>query len=85
MNKRGNIFFGFTIGLVVFIFGVLFIPFFTDDITIARDDLDCSNYGGNGSISDGTKLTCLQIDLIIPYFIWFFVSLAIGLIAGAGK
>jgi hypothetical protein len=84
MNKRGgSFFFGLTIGIVLFIFGVLLIPFFTDDITTARDSshLDCSNV----SISDGVKFTCLQIDLVIPFFIWFFVSLAVGIIAGMNK
>jgi hypothetical protein len=78
----GSVFFGVTLGIVCFIVGVLFIPFFTDDITIARTALNCS---GADSISDGVKLTCLGIDLIVPYLIWFFCSLAIGIIGGATK
>jgi len=81
MNKKGNIFFGATIGIFCFIIGVLIIPFFADDITSARVALDCSNV----SISDGVKWTCLNIDLVIPYFIWFFVSLAVGIMGGINK
>jgi len=82
MNKSGGgFFFGITIGVFLFIVGILLIPFFTDDITTTRTALDCTN----ASISDGTKLTCLEIDLLIPYLIVFFVSLAGGLIAGASK
>ena len=81
MNKKGNIFFGATLALVCFIAGVLIIPFFTDDITVARNQLDCTNT----TITDGTKVSCLLGDMVIPYFIWFFVSLAIGIIGGINK
>lgn len=81
MNKRGNVFWGVSIGLFVFVMGVLIIPFITDDITTTRTSLDCTNV----SITGGTMLTCLTIDLAIPYFIWFFVSLAIGIFAGMNK
>ena len=78
LNKRGNFFFGFFIGIFIFIMGVLFIPYLTDDITTSRVALDCTNM----SITDGTKLTCLGQDLVIPYIIWFFVSIALGYIFG---
>jgi len=81
MNKKGNVFFGATLGIVCFIVGVLIIPFFTDDITIARNNLDCTNV----TITDGTKLTCLLGDMVIPYFIWFFASLAVGILGGINK
>ena len=79
MNKKGSLFFGITLGIFIFVIGALFIPFFADDITTSRTQLDCTNM----SITDGTKLACLQVDLLIPYIIWFFVSLALGLIMGA--
>lgn len=82
MNRKGGgFFFGITIGIFIFIVGVLLIPFFTDDITTVRTSLDCTNM----SISNGTKLTCLQIDLLVPYLIVFFVSLAGGIIAGSNR
>jgi hypothetical protein len=78
----GSVFFGVTLGIICFMVGVLIIPFFTDDISLARTYLNCT---GADSISDGIKFTCLQIDLIIPYLIWFFCSLAVGIIGGATK
>ena len=81
MNKKGNLFLAVTIGLAIWIFGVLFIPFLTDDIVSARIGMDCSNV----AISDGAKLSCLTVDLIIPYFIWFVISIAIGYIMGANR
>ena len=81
MNKRGNIFWGVTIGLFLFVVGVLVIPFFTDDITTTRTSLDCSNV----AITGGTMIACLLTDLVVPYFIWFFVSLAVGIFAGVNK
>jgi len=78
-NKRGNIFFGITIGIFVFMFGVLLIPFIVDDVDTFRTNMDCSN----ADISDASKLSCLFGDLTIPYFIWFFVSALIGFIGGS--
>lgn len=79
MNKRGSVFFVVIIAIFIFAMGVMFMPFFADDITSFREDIDCSN----SSISDGAKLTCLEVDVLMPYFIWFIVSIAIGLIAGS--
>lgn len=79
MNKKGSIFFGVTIGLFLFVMGVLFIPFLTDDITTTRSDLDCSN---STAITGGTMISCLMVDALVPYLIWFFCSIAIGLIVG---
>jgi len=41
-----------------------------DDVTQTRTDLDCTNV----SVTDGTKINCLTIDLTVPYFIWMVVS-----------
>lgn len=79
MNKRGNIFFGVVIGIFLFAMGVLFIPFLTDDITTSRTALNCST---PTNITGGVMLTCLLGDLLVPYFIWFFISLLIGYIIG---
>lgn len=78
MNKKGNMFFGIALAIFLFIMGILFIPFFADDIATTRTSLDCTNT----SISSGTKLTCLNIDLVIPYFIWFLISLLFGYLGG---
>ena len=79
MNQRGNVFLGFTIGLVLFIFGVLVLNFFLDDITQARSDLQCSN---PSSITSGTMVVCLLHDAVVPYWIWLFCSVFIGYIMG---
>ena len=65
--------------IVLFIVGSMVIDFFKDDITIVRNsaNLDCTNSTG---ISDGTKLTCLGIDLIVPYFFLAILSLTGGVI-----
>lgn len=77
-NKKGSAFFGIGIGIVVFIFGVLFLPFIMDDVTTFREAMDCSDT----SITGGTMLACLSGDLVIPYLIWFFISLSLGFIVG---
>ena len=78
MNKKGSAFFGVAIGLVVYIFGVLFIPYLMDDVTTFRDAMSCNAPG----ISGGTMLSCLVASAAIPYLIWFFISLALGFIIG---
>lgn len=78
MNKKGSVFFGLAIGLFIFAAGILILPFFVDTIVSVRELLDCSST----SITGGTMITCLQIDLIIPYLIWFVTSLALGYLIG---
>ena len=82
MNKKGNAFLGVALAIFLFVMGILFLPFLTDDITTARGLLDCSN---SSTISDGTKLLCLNIDLLVPYFILFIVSVALGYLVGGNK
>ena len=79
MNKRGSIFLGLGLGIFIFITGVLILPFIADDVTTFRTALNCATAG---SISDGTKLTCLFGGAIVPYYIWFFSSLALGVVIG---
>jgi len=78
-GKRANIYLGLGMGLFIYIMGVLFLPFILDDIDSSRLNLDCSN---SSAISDGTKLTCLGISGLVPYYIWFFISVALGYIIG---
>jgi len=78
MNSKGSFFLGFIIFLIIFINGVLFIPFFQDDITTARTDLNCSD----DTISSGNMITCLIVDSTIPYFIILFISVGLGYIVG---
>lgn len=79
MNKKGSIFLGIALAIFLFIAGVLILPFVTDDIATFRVALDCEN---PSSISGGTQITCLYGGALVPYYIWFFSSLAIGLVIG---
>lgn len=81
-NKKGNIYFGIGMGVFIYIFGVLFLAFILDDIDTSRTAMSCAT---PDSISDGAKLFCLAISGIVPYFIWFFVSIGLGYMIGEGS
>ena len=80
MNKKGA---GLGIAIIVsimfFIIGLTMINYITPEVTTARASaaLDCANSAG---ISDGNKLTCLAVDLVVPYFILLVISTAGGYI-----
>ena len=79
-NKNGvAVLFGVVVAVMIFLSGMLFVNYFFNDITLATgtNQLDCDN----PIITDGTKLTCLGIDLVIPYFIILVLSAAGGVIA----
>lgn len=81
MNNRGQgLLISVLIGVMIFMAGMLFTNFLKSDVTDARSSLvglDCSNT----TISDGNKVTCLGVDLVVPYFIWAVISAAGGVIA----
>lgn len=81
MNRKGSLFLGIALALFIYVSGVLIMPFIADDIATFRVDLDCYN----SAISGGNKITCLYGGALMPYFIWFFISLAVGLIIGGLK
>lgn len=64
--------------ITIFIVGMLCVNFVKEGVTSARDasNLNCAD----ADISDGTKLTCLAVDLVVPYFIIIIFSVAGGLI-----
>lgn len=79
MNKKGGSFLLSTlVFFILFAAGVMFINFITTDIDSAREsqNLNCDS----NSISDGAKLTCLGIDLVVPYVIVSMISLGGALI-----
>jgi hypothetical protein len=80
-NKKGNIFLGITICLFLWAMGVLFMPFILDDVDTFRTAMECTST----SISYGSMFACLFVDALVPYYIWFFASLAIGYLVGAGR
>lgn len=80
-NKKGNIFLGASVAIVIWVFGILFLPFIMDDVVSVRAALECSTT----TISGGTMLSCLAVSGIIPYLILTFAALAFGFIAGSKR
>ena len=76
-NKKGQIMLSVLFAIVIFIFGMLFYNFIKGEVDNTRTDLTCSS---SATISDGTKLTCLIVDGVIPYFIILVVSLSLGIV-----
>ena len=62
--------------VMIFMAGMLFVNPLKDDVTSSRTTMDCTN----SSISDGAKVTCLGIDIVVPYFMWAIFSVAGGLV-----
>jgi hypothetical protein len=78
MNLKGQtMFFAIIVACMIFFSGVIVVNFLKDDVTTSRIDMDCAD----ATISDGSKIACLGLDLVIPYFIVVFLSAAGGLIA----
>ncbi len=80
-GKKGSMFLGIGLGIFIFIMGVLILPYIADDVTTFRTALDCTDT----TITNGAKLTCLFGGALIPYYIFFFSSLALGLVIGGRK
>lgn len=81
MNKGGqSLGISVIIAITFFIVGMISLNFIRDEIDTVRlpSGLDCDN----SSVSDGTKLTCLTVDLILPYLILLILSIAGGVIVG---
>ena len=84
MNKKAQTLgISIIVAITIFIVGMVAVNLLKPEVTRVRDatGLDCSNTADFPTgISDGTKLTCLAIDLVIPYFIVIIFSVAGGLI-----
>ena len=78
-TKAQTMFIALLVAGMIFFAGVIFVNFIKDDVSTARgvDKMDCAN----PAISDGSKVACLGIDIVIPYFIVIFLSATGGLIA----
>lgn len=79
MNSKGQgVLMSVVIAALIFMAGMLFMQFLKSDVTDARapTGLDCQN----STISDGNKVTCLGVDIVIPYFILAVISAAGGVI-----
>jgi len=80
MNKKAQslgIVLAVVVAIMIFIVGMVNLNFIKDEVTRARGstELNCAD-----PQSDGTKLTCLAVDLVVPYFIIVIFSLAGGVI-----
>ncbi len=82
MNKKGSVFLGVSLGIFIFIMGVLILPYLSDDVSTFRVALNCAD---SGSITNGVKLTCLFGGALVPYYIWLFTTLALGLVIGGSR
>lgn len=78
MNRKGqNLLFALITAVMIFVAGMLFINHLGDDVSLARNiGLDCTN----PDISDGNKMTCLAVDLVIPIVFVAILSLFAGAI-----
>ena len=82
-SKKGQlIFLGFMIGIVVFIIAVMFLPVIKDLASDVRSPskLDC----GNTTISTGTKMTCIVVDISPFYLFGAALAAAVGAIGLIG-
>ena len=77
MNNKGQVvMFGILITAMIIIFSIFLIDPLTDILTDVRNgsQLDCDNT----SISTGRQITCLQVDLILPYFIGSMIFIGVA-------
>jgi len=78
MNKTGQtMMLSIMFAVVLFIIGIMVINFIRPEVLNAKVAMSCSDVA---NISDGTKLTCLLIDGVVPYFIVLVLSISGGLI-----
>ena len=76
-NKKGQLGIAIITSIILIIIGFMCINFIKDEVTRARTDLNCSSAD---DISDSTKLLCLVIDSVVPYWIVIILSITIGVI-----
>jgi len=71
------------IAITIFIVGMTSLNFIKPEVSraIDSDNLDCQNTADfPDGISDGNKMACLAVDVVVPYFIIMVFSVAGGLI-----
>ena len=74
-NKKGGMGIAIILSIFIFIVGMGVVNLIMPEVTTFRTGLSCADAS---SISDGTKLTCLVGDMVVPYFILLVISLAGG-------
>ena len=63
--------------ILIILVGFMAVNFLMTEVSEARVNLNCANAT---AIEDGNKLLCLAQDLVIPYWIWIIMAVAIGAI-----
>jgi len=84
MNNRGQmVLIGLMIAFFLAILTFSLITPFKEQVDIARNEsnLDCTN----STISTGTRLTCLVVDIYMPYFIGIVLLASAGFVYLKGK
>ena len=80
MNNKGQINLGLSIiaGIMILLVGITLVNFLMPEVSRAvdSDNLNCAS----SDINDGVKLTCLVVDVVVPYFIIVIFALAGGFI-----
>ena len=64
------------VAMIIAVVGLIIVNFVMPEVTQTRTDLNCA-----APATDGTKLMCLNIDIVVPYFIILIFALAGGYIA----
>ena len=74
MNKKAqSLMLAILAGVMIFVAGMLFLNHIKDDVSLTRTiGMDCTN----SSISDGAKVTCLGVDLVVPMVMITIVGVA---------
>ena len=77
-KAQGHLLIVILIAFFLFIIGMVVLNFIKSEVTRARgiDQLDCSS----DTISDGNKVTCLLVDIVVPFFIIIIFAAAGGII-----
>lgn len=78
INKKGQSL-GLSImsAIAILLVGFLCLNFIPDEVARGLTDLNCD---ATDDIEDGNKLLCLAEYIIVPYYIWIIVSIAISAI-----
>lgn len=77
MNNKGQLGLGIIAAIMIFIIGMTSINFVADEVTNTRANLSCASAS---TISDGTKILCLVVDITVIYWIIIILSIVGGLV-----
>ncbi len=76
MNNKGTFFASILVALFVMIAGFTVLNFIKTEVSATRLQLNCAGTPA----TDGTKIMCLSIGIVVPYFIIVLLGIVAGLI-----